>query len=255
MFCAENLQKFYFEKAYKIYFYLFVIFLLFQLFFWTKAQDIKVEIDIVPQVPNKYLVPVLSLGDEEFLFRALSYRLQNSGDVFAGFVSLRRYDYQRLYDWFIMLDSLNSTSHFIPYLASYYYAMTPNRQDTIHIVNYLSKRAKDDLDRNWWWLFQAVVIAKRELKDDAKALELAYQLSKTQAENAPLWVKQYPAFLLAQQGEACESFRVIERILAENESGLRQISVEEMSFMNHFISVRLAELKKSKFDPRKCKNL
>lgn len=253
MLLSQKIQKFYFEKAYKIYFWLFVVFFLLQIAFWSKAQNVKAQFDIVPQVPNKYVVPVLSLGDDQFLFRALSYRLQNSGDVFAGFVALKKYDYKRLYEWFTMLDTLDSESHFVPYLASYYYSMTQNTKDTIYVINYLDEHSVKDMNHNWWWMFQAAIIAKKDLQDLDRAAELAYKLSKVEDKNIPLWVKKFPAFFLAQKGEDCASFKIIQQILAENEKGIRKISAEEMNLMRHFIGDRLKKLKAEGFDPRKCR--
>ena len=150
------------------------------------------------------------------------------------------------------LDTLNNKSNLVPALASYYYAQTQNKPDTIYLVNYLDEHSSKDIDANWWWMWQASYIAKNTLKDNDRALELAYKLSKNKAENAPIWTRELPAFIHEEMGDACLAFGVITKLIKESESGERQIKPEEMNFMRYFINERLAKLKKQKFDPRKC---
>lgn len=253
-----NYKIFYHLNSHKIFFWLFIFAFACQIFFWRATENIKPRFDIVPPVPNPYLISTLSLGDKEFLFRILATRLQNSGDVFAGFVSLKNYDYSRIYQWMTMLDGLNSKSNFVPALASYYYSQTTKTEDTRYVIDYLEKHSEKNIDANWWWLFQSIYIAKNNLRDINRALELAYKLSQNNNPSAPLWTKQMPAFILeerGQKGDGCLAFSTIAKLIKESESGVRQIKPEEMNFMRHFISERLAKLKSQKFDPRKCKNL
>ncbi len=238
--------------SHKIFFYLFLLAFICQIFFWKNTENIKPNFEIIPSPPNKYLVSALSLGDKEFLFRALATRLQNSGDVFAGFVALKKYDYNHVYQWMKMLDELNSKSNLVPSLASYYYAQTQKNEDTIYIVNYLDEHSSQDIDANWWWLFQATYIAKMNLGDMNRALDLAYKLSQNNAKNAPFWTKEMPAFIHEKMGDGCMAFQVISKLIQESESGIHQISPQEMNFMRHFINERLRKLKAQKFDPKKC---
>ena len=212
----------------------------------------------MPKAPNKYLTSIASFGDKEFLFRILAMRLQNSGDVFAGFVSLKNYDYLRIYNWMTRLDSLNNKSRLVPSLASYYYSQTTKKEDTRFIVKYLDEHSSPNIDANWWWLFQAVFIAKDVLKDFDLALKLSKKLAKNNAKEAPFWTKQMPAFISEQMGQGCASFHVIKKLIDESNSGKRKISAKEMDFMRYFIDNRLKKLKNQKFDPRNarrnCKN-
>ena len=247
-----NFRFFYHLYSHKIFFWLFIATFICQILFWKKTENIKPQFDIVPPAPSKYLISAISLGDNEFLFRILATRLQNSGDVFAGFLALKDYDYLRIYQWMTALDTLNNKSNLVPALASYYYAQTQNKPDTIYLVNYLDEHSSKDIDANWWWMWQASYIAKNTLKDNDRALELAYKLSKNKAENAPIWTRELPAFLHEEMGDGCLAFGVITKLIKESDSGERQIKPEEMNFMRYFINERLAKLKKQKFDPRKC---
>lgn len=247
---------FYHANSPRFYLWLFIIALACQILFWYKTEKIKSAFELVPAAPNPYLISAISLGDNEFLFRALAMRLQNSGDVFAGFASLKNYDYSHIFDWMKMLDDLNSKSNFVPSLASYYYSQSPKAEDARYLIKYLDEHCEKNIDENWWWLFQAIFIAKKNLADLDLALKLANKLAKNNAKNAPLWTKQMPAFISEEMGDGCMAFGVIEKLIKESESGVRTISVDEMNFMRHFIKERLAKLKNQKFDPRKClKNL
>jgi hypothetical protein len=247
-----NYKIFYHLNSHKIFLYLFLAVFACQIFFWKQTEKHHAPFDLVPPAPNQYLLSALSLGDDEFLFRSLALRFQNSGDVFAGFVALKNYDYLRIYQWMKTLDTLNIKSNLVPSLASYYYSQTQKSEDTRYVINYLDEHSASDVDANWWWLFQAMYIAKINLKDLNVALDIAYKLAKNNVKSAPLWTKQAPAFILAEMGNNCLAFSVIENLIKESQNGARQLSAEEMNFMRHFINDRLTKLKNEKFDPTKC---
>jgi len=243
----------FYKNASKFFLYNFLILLLMQLFFWWKTESIKPKVNIIPPVPNKHAIEALSLGDKEFYFRVLALKIQNAGDSFGRFTALKYYDYDKLYKWFKILDSLNHKSKFVPSLAAYYYAQTQNKADTIYIVRYLDEYASRDIDENWWWMFQATYLAYKALDDYDLALKLAYKLKENQSETAPLWTKQFPAFLHARLGEDCTAFFIIEQILKDHKLGIRKLSPRDIEVMKYFVEVRLSKLKKEKFNPAKCR--
>ncbi len=247
-----NYKTFYHLNSHKIFFYLFILAFLCQIFFWKKTEKIIAPFDLVPPAPTKYLTSALSLGDQEFLFRLLATRLQNSGDVFAGFVALKNYDYSRIYDWMTALDRLNAKSSFVPALASYYYAQTQKHEDNKYIVKYLDEHSSKNIDDDWWWMMQAALIAKSSLKDLNLAASLAEKISLSNNPNIPFLAKNMPAFIRAQLGDHCLLFHLIEGLIKENKNQNREISSEELNLTRFFIAKRLDELKKAKFNPAKC---
>jgi hypothetical protein len=247
-----NKEIFYHLNSHRIFFWLFILAFCCQIFLWKKFETFRQPLEIIPPAPNQYLISTASFGDKEFLFRALAMRLQNSGDVFAGFVALKNYDYLRLYQWMTTLDTLNDKSRLIPALASYYYSQTTKIEDTRYVIRYLDEHSSKNIDANWWWLFQATFIAKSTLKDLDLALELSQKLATNNASEAPFWTKKLPAFIAEEKGDGCAAFQIIKNLIDESENGKRQISVEEMDFMRHFINSRLNKLKNQKFDPSKC---
>jgi len=249
---VKDFKLFFYIYSHKIFFWLFVLVLILQIFFWKISEKYRINYDIVPPAPSVYFIKGASFGDEEFLFRILALRFQNSGDIFAGFVSLKKYDYSRIYDWMTILDKLNNQSRLIPSLASYYYSQSPNPEHINYVLKYLDEHSSINVDKNWWWLFQATMIAKKDLKDLDKSLYFAQKLAKNEAQEAPLWTKQMPAFISEEKGDGCMAFKVIKNLIDESESGKRKITVEEMNFMRHFIDNRLTKLKKQNFNPNKC---
>ena len=198
------------------------------------------------------MISALSLGDEEFLFRILAARLQNSGDVFAGFVALKNYDYSRVYDWMMMLDGLNNKSNLVPALASYYYSQTQNKKDNYWIVKYLQQHSVADLNNNWWWLMQATFIAKNDLKDMDLAIDLADKLADSEIAAAPFWIKSLSGVLRETKGDNCAIFKAIENLVQNLNKKEDTISMAEIEMQRYFIRTHLEKLKAEKFDPKKC---
>ncbi len=206
-----------------------------QIFFWSNTRSLRPEMVVVPPPPSPIAVKALSLGDEQFYFRALAFELQNLGDTFGRFTPLKDYDFKRLSKWWEVLDELDPRSHFVPSIASYYYSQTQNEPDVRYVVDYLDKHSSKDLSRNWWWMGQAVYLANYKLKDKKLALELAYKLAQTPRDDVPIWVKQMPAFILEQMGEEEQALIIIKDIIARSEN----LDPGEFNFMRYFVKDRL----------------
>ncbi len=246
-------QLFFYKNSSKIFFYLFIFAFFLQINFWLKTEHIKPSYEVVPAAPNQNLLKIISLGDKEFLFRALAFRLQNSGDVYAGGkIALKNYNYLHIYNWLNALDSLDAKSNLMPSLAAYYFSQSQDKFHSTYIVRYLEEHGEMDIDAKWWWIFQAINIARENLNDNDLALRLAYKLAQNNSKDAPLWTKQMPAFIYASNGQGCMAFKVMKNLMDENASGKRKISAKEMNFMRYFLEERLKKLKNQNFDPRRC---
>ena len=124
------------NKYFSINSLLLILFLLLQIIFWYKTENIKPNLGIVPEVPTLSTAKAFAFGDEEFYFRYKGLRIQNTGDTFGRFSPLKDYDYSKLYNWFVLLDNLDSKSNYIPSLVAYYYSMTQNSKDVIYLIDY-----------------------------------------------------------------------------------------------------------------------
>lgn len=215
---------------------LLLIFAALQGTFWWSTRDNLPELGIVPDVPGETAVKALSFGDEEFYFRILGLNIQNAGDTFGRFTALNKYDFKKLHAWFMLLDSLDRESSYIPFLASYYFSQTQNVADNKYVVDYLYAHSADRPEKKYWWLAQATYIAEHKLKDTELALKMAKPLEE--AKDAPFWVRQLPAFVHEKRGEMDDALHIIENI-AKNS---KDIPAGELNFMNYFVKERLKRL-------------
>jgi tetratricopeptide (TPR) repeat protein len=201
---------------------------------WMHSRHIKPDLGILPEVPGSYEVKALSLGDDEFYFRLLGLRLQMAGDTFGRSTPLKDYDYEKLAQWFRILDSLDDKSNYIPSLAAYYFSLTQRHSDTIYVINYLQENAARDPERKWWWLVQASIIAKYKLHDKEMALKIAEKLGDIHGD-IPIWARQLPAFYLADMGEKEQAVIIIRDLL----KNYKNLPSDELNFMYYFVKDRL----------------
>jgi hypothetical protein len=190
----------------------------------------------VPSPPPQALAPLLTLGDDQLFYRSAAFGLQNMGDGGGRATPLAHYDYGRLEAWLRLLDELDPQADYAPTLAGYYFGQSPVPDDLRRIVAYLRTIGARDPARHWRWLAHAVYLARHRLLDVALALEVARDLAGLAGSEAPLWVRQMPAFVLADVGEREAARDLLETILATD----RNLSDGEIVFMRHFIDQRLA---------------
>ena len=208
--------------------------------FWWQTHTRLPEMGIVPDVPGEVALQAMAFGDEEALFRLHALGLQNAGDTFGRFTALYKYDFKRLYHWFIALDSLNRESNYLPAMAGYYFSQTQYAPDVRYIVDYLEQHASGRVEKKWWWLVQAIYLSTQKLKDSERALEIAKQLEGQF--NIPLWAQQMPAFVHEKRGEFDAAAKIIQHIL-DSEKTLPQ---GELNFMRYFVEERIKRLDKVK---------
>lgn len=225
-----SLYKMPYVKTYPL---LLILALILQITFWAYTKSIKPDLAIVPELPSEAEVKALSLGDRQFYYRYLGYVIQNAGDTYGRSTPLKDYNYEKLSKWFYLLDEMDKKADYVPALAAYYYSSTQNKEDTRYIVNYLAYHSEHDLEKNWWWLVQAVFIARHRLDDKPLALKIAYKLSKLN--NVPFWAKQMPAFIHLELGEKKEAIAIIQSIL----NSYQNIPERELNFMYYFVNERV----------------
>ena len=189
----------------------------------------------VPSPPPAALAPLLTLGDDQLFYRGAAFGLQNMGDGGSRATPLAHYDYRRLEVWLRLLDRLDPQADYAPTLAGYYFGQSPVADDLRRIVAYLTAIGARDPTRHWRWLAHAVYLARHRLHDIGLALAGARHLAGHAGNEAPLWVRQMPAFVLADVGEREAARDLLETILATD----RNLSDGEIVFMRHFTDPRL----------------
>jgi hypothetical protein len=230
------------DAAMRLCLAVFLVFLAGQGLFWHHTRAIKPEMGIVPDVPGDRAVRALSFGDEEAFFRLLALNIQSSGDTFGRFTALYKYDFNKLYHWFRLLDRLNRESNYLPSMASYYFSQTQNPDDVRYLVDYLDEYTMDRPKEKWWWIVQASYMASHKLKNMERALAMASRLRGVTG--IPIWAQQLPAFLHEQRGEFGEALAIIEDILKHPE----QYSQGELNFMMYFVKERIHRFDSLKAD-------
>ena len=220
----------------------FLLFLGAQVLFWQQTHTIRPDLTIVPTPPGVTAVHALTLGDDEFYFRALALHLQNMGDTFGRFTALRYYDYSKLYAWFALLDTLDDRSDTLPFLASYYYSQTQNTPDVRYMVDYLYTHSTRDVGKHWWWLLQGMYLAMHKLND----MELAVKVASPMVNPAvPVWAQQMVAVVHEKRGEMDDALRIMETI-QQNSSSLSDM---DLKYMTYFIEERLNKLRNDRSAP------
>jgi hypothetical protein len=221
------------------------LFIFFQLGFWYQTKDIKPDMGIVPNVPGPAAVQALTFGDKEFFFRILAFNLQNAGDTFGRFTSLRMYDFNRLSLWFYLLDGLDAKSNMIPSMATYYFGQTQNTEDVRYIVDYLYDHATRDVPNKWWWLVQSIYLASHKLNDMDLALKVSAPLVDPKV---PAWAQQMAAVVREKRGEFDDALKIMEAIKEHAEN----ISDADLKYMNYFIEERIKRLDEYNKDMEKA---
>lgn len=207
-----------------------------QVAFWSHTRNIMPEMGIVPDVPGERTVRALSFGDEEAFFRLLALNIQSSGDTFGRFTALYKYDFNKLYHWFRLLDGLNNQSNYLPAMATYYFSQTQNPNDVRYLVDYLDEYTDGRAKQKWWWVVQGVYLAMHKLQDNNRAYELSERLRGVRG--IPIWAQQMPAFVAENKGEFGDALSIIQDILKHPED----YSQGELNFMKYFIDERLGKL-------------
>jgi hypothetical protein len=214
-----------------------VVFVCLQLCFWANTRGITPDLGIVPTPPGQESVQAMTFGDEQFYFRVLAFTIQNAGDTFGRFTSLRYYDFNKLYHWFHLLDGLDARSNMIPAMATYYFSQTQNIPDVRYVVDYLYAHAMHDIEHKWWWLVQSIYLSMHKLDDMDLALKVSQPLIN---DKVPVWAQSMAAIVREKRGEMDDAYRIMETIQQHAE----HIPDSELKFMTYFIEERLGRIDK-----------
>lgn len=216
----------------KIPFVFFICFLLGNIFFWTSSHKIKSSWANVPPVPSKQTASMMALGDDQLAYRVNATMLQNLGNTGGRNVSLKDYDYNRLKDWFFLSDYLDPLSNVVPMLAATYFGAVEDKDKLANVLDYLVVAGSRPEGEKWRWLGHGVFLAKHILKDNEKALEMAYILADNKSPDLADWAKQMPAFILQEEGQNELAYKIMLNILISNVDTMHP---NEVNFMKDYI--------------------
>tara|TARA_B100001989_G_scaffold225404_1_gene180421 strand:+ start:974 stop:1720 length:747 start_codon:yes stop_codon:yes gene_type:complete len=239
------------KKAEKKVIYIFAMALIINVVFWLYSRNLQAEWSNVPPAPNKKYAALYGLGDSQFAYRIIGIMIQNMGDSGGRVTALKDYKYETLTDWFYVEDYLDSTSNYIPYLAAYYFSSLQEPERFRPVLSYLREIGLRTEDEKWRFLLQAVVVARKNMKDHETALELAKELANHKKEDIPIFTKQIPSFVLREKGDKELAYTVMVEILKSSAEKLQPQEVNQM--LAHICNQILSEEEAQK-DPL-CDNV
>jgi len=205
---------------------------------WLQLKPLQAEWINVPPVPAIETAAMLALGDTQLAYRVNGLMLQNIGDIGGRSTPLDQYDYERLGPWFMLQHQLDPVSNYMPYIAAYYYGATQRPEDVGPIVDYLELVGDSTEGIKWHWLAQAVHLARYNLNDLDRALELAHKLAALDRPDLPHWARQMPAFVMMEQGDREAAYEMLVLMLHSDHD---QMSQAEVNFLISYICERIME--------------
>ncbi len=216
-----------FYKVNKLCIFLVIVFSL-NILLWFSVRDIKSKWGNVPPVPSNKYISFYGLGDSSFAYRINGLMIQNLGDTGGRVTPLKDYNYDLLVKWFYLQDKLDPISDFIPYLAAYYFGSVQDPLRLPPLLQYLFDIGVRSYGEKWRWLAQGVFLARYQLKDLDKALEMANILANLGNQNIPNWARQMPAFILSAKGEKEAAYALLLEILKTRGENLHPNEVYSM---------------------------
>lgn len=214
--------------------------------FWFSGRDIQARWDNVPPAPAQKYAAAYGMGDAGFAYRLNGIMLQNLGDTGGRVTSLDDYKYDDLTKWFFLQDYLDPRSDYTPYLAAYYFGSVQTPEKFRPVLDYLQKVGEQAEGQKWRWFAQGVFLARYQLHDLDKALEMANILASTKYDKAPGWVRQMPAFIMTEKGEKKAAYALLLEILKTSAADLHP---NEVNAMKAYICTRTLSKEEAAANP------
>lgn len=206
-----------------------------QVAFSNSIKHIRPELGYVPKPVSAAFLKGSAMGDEQLVFRIMGLMLQNSGDTFGRFSPLKLYNYADLRQWMALEDTLDPQSDYMPSMAAYYFSQTQNGGDVHYLVDYLYEHSKNNVQKKWWWLMQAIYLANHKMEDPDLALKVALPLRN---KDLPVMAQQLLAIIYEKRGEFDQAFDIITEI----QRNVDDIPERELRYMEYFAEERLKRL-------------
>ncbi len=179
---------------------------------WFYSSKIYTKWTNVPPAPKMLSAKISFLDDISLAYRVYGLALQNYGSI-GQTQSLKNYNYEYLGDWFDLMEYLDSKSHFMPYMAAYYFGATPDEKQLKPVIAYLEKRGMQEGPQNWRWLAQAAYLARHRMKDMDEAMRIARKLGSIYKSGMPTWTRNMEPMLKADLGDKQAAYLLMLEIL------------------------------------------
>jgi hypothetical protein len=205
--------------------------------FMPVMRPVKPKWPGVPPAPSQATGLMYGFGDKQLAYYSLILALQNMGDMGGNITPIKDYNMEHVAEWLRLSYGFDTNSRYGPTLAGYYFGASQDPSKLRPIVDYLRVAGNSPKRELWRYLAQGVYLARFRLKDQALALDLAYQLAALDDPNMPIWTKQMPGFVMSRIGEKQASRDLFFTLMATS----KNLSRQELNFMCGYIQDNLRE--------------
>ncbi|MDB5478113.1 MAG: hypothetical protein JWM96_608 [Alphaproteobacteria bacterium] len=181
----------------------------------------------VQPAPSDSAALFYGFGDRQFSYRNVGIILQNAGDTGGRTTNFKDYDYGIIEDWLKLSEKLDFSANYVPSLAAYYFGSAKDPEQVRHLLDYLARVGNDSKNERWRWLAQAVYLARFQVKDQQKALDLANQLAALDGPDMPTWTKIMPAYVNKAKGDKKEARDLLLLTIADPKFHLEQAEINQ----------------------------
>ncbi len=216
---------------------------------WGGTRYRVVEWLNVPPVPSEKTVLISSLGDRQVAYRSLAIMLQNLGDMGGRVTPINDYNFDRLAQWFFLMDELDNQSDYIPYLAAFYFGAAHGdqaKEKLIPLVKYLHKVGNSAEGQKWRWLVHGVYLARFKIGDLDWAYDMSVDLARIAREDRldlPHWVRKMPVFILNEKGDKEAALSMMLGILSSKGETLPP---SEVNYIRYYVCEQILDTKKAR---------
>ncbi len=192
---------------------------------WLSFRDIQKEWGNIPPVPSQSAAVAVGLGDKEFAYRTLGVMLQSFGDTGGRSISFNEYNYEELTKWLFLMDYLNQKSIFIPNLAAFYFGSVQNGEKLRPMMDFFLKIGTRNNGERWKYLVHGVYLARYEMNDLDKALEMAGILAKSDNDEMPAFARQLAPIIMNVQGKQEAAYSMMVELLKSEGHKMQQAEI------------------------------
>lgn len=139
----------------------------------------------------------MSMGSDRLLSYLLMLKLQLHDNQKGSHINYRHVNYEVLSRWLLRLNKMNPFSGYPAFLASRVYSQVKDEGKIREMINVIELLFRVDPELHWRRMTEACLLAKHQLKDLPRALELAQQIAILPEKiQIPFWARDMRLVLL-----------------------------------------------------------
>lgn len=185
-------------------------------YFLQTAQSVDYRHLDEPLDARSYLA--LSMGSDKLVSYLLLLKVQLHDNQKGSHINYRHLDYAVLSRWLLTLGKLNLQSDYAAFLASRVYSQVPDTGKIRQMINVIETLFRANPEQHWRRMAEACLLAKHQLKDLPRALELAQQVADLPVTvKIPYWARDMRLVLLDELDQYESAQLLISSLLQSGE--------------------------------------